>query len=103
MQATFVRSLPDFRGDMRLYRVEPAITFQTTHLVSSEQSRSKPTSTTEYVAVSAVDATDAGVQTYIFPASEEGEVLSWEAAADFGYAGIYHAEALRRAGYTVQE
>lgn len=84
--------LPRFRGDARLYRVEPGMAYI---------ARGDEELFSNYVVVSGVD--DFYVcETYIFPADERGNVLDWgELPGSFqGY--VDHEEALNCAGYEVR-
>ena len=99
MQATFVRGLSGFRGDVKLYHVEPSVTYPAVNPDSGEWDDEG--GHTEYVAVSAVNVEYSGPETYIFPADEQGEILSWCELTGSYRGGLNHALALRRAGYTV--
>lgn len=89
--ATYIKPVSNMRGDARLYRVDP------------------PLDGNEYIAVSAVDmaAQFPGInfqsweatETYIFPASEDGEVTAWGELPGSMKGTLDHAEALRDAGY----
>lgn len=97
MQATFIRGLSGFRGDARLYHVEPPVKW-----VKGYDADWNPVyCDTEYVIVSAVTVEYSGPETYIFPANQKGKVSSWEELRGSYRGGLDHAEALRRAGYTV--
>ncbi|MBT2587920.1 hypothetical protein [Arthrobacter sp. ISL-95] len=78
------KRLGDFRGDARLYKL------------------SEPLDSHDHVVVSGIN-NEWGAETYIFGADESGEVASWgELSGSFrGY--VDHAEALRGAGYEVQQ
>ena len=84
--------LPGFKGDARLYRVEPEVAYTT---MGGEELFSN------HVIVSGVDNVYV-CETYIFPADERGHVLGWgELPGSFqGY--IDHEEALNCAGYEVR-
>jgi hypothetical protein len=63
----------------------------------------EPEHTTEYVVVSAVNAPYSGAETFIFPADEDGNVLSW-AELEGSCRGDYtHEQALEEAGYKLIE
>lgn len=56
----------------------------------------------KYVVVSAVNAFDTGRdETFIFPANEEGEIVSWGELEGSMNGTLSHAEALANAGYTI--
>lgn len=99
MQAVLVESLSGFAGDARLYRVEPPVRYA--HEYDADWN--PVYADTAYVIVSAVTVEYSGPETYIFPANEEGKVVSWEELTGSYRGGLDHTEALRRAGYTVQE
>lgn len=99
MRATFIESLSGFRGNVKLYRVQPSVTYPAVNPDSGEWDYEG--GDTEYVAVSAVNVEYSGPETYIFPADEQGEILSWGELAGSYRGGLDHAKALRRAGYTV--
>jgi hypothetical protein len=57
---------------------------------------------TNYVVISAVNAMFSGPETYIFPASSNGEVIDW-CELDGSYkGGLDHVQALRQAGYGIR-
>lgn len=83
MVATFLRSLSDWKGDARLYRLEPPA-----H------------DGTEYVIASAVRVLGEP-ETYTFQATAGGEVTCW-LEWDGSFKGeLNHEQALARAGYAV--
>lgn len=106
--ATFLRKLPDWRGDARLYRLSRAVAF---HTLDGEES------STEYVIVSAIDPVsldglaqvlnrlcgfeDGVPETFIFPATAEGSAVNHVQLAGSFQGGKDHAKALRDAGYEV--
>lgn len=55
----------------------------------------------KYVVVSAVNARWSGNETYIFPANEKGEIVSWSELEGSIKGTRSHAEALANAGYTI--
>ena len=59
MIASYVKALPGFTGDARLYRCDP------------------PLDGHGYVVVSAVNAMYTGPETYIFPSDPNGRVTDW--------------------------
>ncbi|MDQ0241245.1 hypothetical protein [Arthrobacter bambusae] len=62
---------------------------------------SEPLSGNEYVIVSAVNALYSGPETYIFGATEDGEVADWLELHGSYRGGLDHAAALSGAGYEV--
>ncbi|QDF14235.1 hypothetical protein SEA_IAMGROOT_62 [Microbacterium phage IAmGroot] len=81
--ATLVkRDLDGFRGEAHLYHVTDGV-----H--------------EGYVVVSGVVAFDTGPETYIFPADEHGNVVSWGELAGSFKGDIDHERALRDAGFTI--
>jgi hypothetical protein len=92
--ATFVRDIHGFRGDARLYRLNPPMMVHDWRDASDRP--------VEWVNVSAVVAMFSGPETYIFEADEAGEVKSW-AELDGSFQGaLDHEAALLGAGYEVQ-
>lgn len=87
--ATFIKDLRGFRGRARLYRLDPP----------APDYDGNPR---EYVVVSAVDAMFSGPETYIFPASAEGEVVDWLEMDGSFQGDLDHERALANAGYTVR-
>lgn len=91
--ATKIRDLNDWQGDAALYRTEP------------------PLDGNEYVVVSAVDIAKRHdihdmprvmqIETYIFAATDEGEVTDFAELSGSMKGTLDHAEALRDAGYEV--
>lgn len=102
--ATLVKgSLPKFRGDAALYRLDPP-------LVQTHYRGDEPDESHEYVIVSAIDNTEmmafSGLdldwrETYIFPATPDGEVADWGELDGSVKGTLDHADALRGAGYEV--
>lgn len=93
--ATLVREkLPKFSGHANLYRL------------------SEPLDGNEYVIVSAVNMgsrfpmdhvpLSMQIETYIFPASEDGEVIDWGELFGSMKGTLSHIEALGEAGYEVE-
>ena len=85
MKATFITQLTGFRGDARLYQMEP------------------PYQDSEYVVVSGVPmAFDTGQpETYIFKADPEGEITDWVELEGSFRGALDHSRALEGAGYTI--
>lgn len=82
--ATLVKSnLRDFRGSANLYRLDP------------------PLSESEYVVVSASVVPYSGPETYIFPATEGGEIADGGELDGSYRGGLDHELALLNAGYVV--
>ena len=83
-KATFIRAVEGFRGDARLYRLTPTL------------------DGCKFVIVSATSLPFiGGCETFIFPASSEGEVTNWGELDGSYKGGMDHIEALKRAGYSV--
>jgi hypothetical protein len=81
--ATFIKQLPGWTGDARLYAL------------------SKPLAKHKYVVVSAVNAMFSGPETYIFGCDEDGENVSYSELKGSFRGGRDHAQALSGAGYTI--
>lgn len=82
-KATFIEKLSGFKGDARLYRLDPALGGY------------------EYVVVSAVVSLYSGPETYIFGANAAGKVLDWEDLPGSFRGSLDHVQALECAGYEV--
>lgn len=93
-RAKFVKDVGEkFVGRAELYRLDPPIKIN--------DWAGNETGTAEYVIVSAVIAPFTGPETYIFPANEEGEVVSWD-ELDGSFRGALDIPgALGNAGYTI--
>lgn len=82
--ATFLRAVESSRGEARLYRL------------------SVPLEGAAHVIVSAVTVPyGGGPETYIFPATPEGDVRHWGELEGSYRGGLDHERALRNAGYEV--
>lgn len=57
----------------------------------------------KYVVVSAVNAMWSGNETFIFPANEKGEIVSWSELDGSMSGTLSHSKALANAGYTIIE
>lgn len=84
MNAEFVRDIDGFTGTAKLWRVDPPVKF------GDEKSR--------YVITSATVAMFSGPETYIFPANEDGEILSWLELDGSYRGGLDHDRAIRALG-----
>jgi hypothetical protein len=93
--ATLVRVLPRGRGEMRLYKVSPPVRWGYSYDTNSYKNIA------EYVVVSAADVPFSGPETYIFPASESGDILSWSELEGSFRGAWNHDKALLDAGYAV--
>lgn len=85
--ARFIKDIEGWRGDARLYHVEP------------------PLDGYDYVIVSAVPSwfDTMRPETYIFPANENGEEINMSELSGSFKGDMDHARALRGAGYEVTE
>lgn len=95
--ATLIRPLSGFTGEAALYRLDAPTTYERTNDEGEYVEFS-----TDHVVVSATVAMFTGSETYIFPADESGEVLSWLELDGSFRGGLDHEEALRRAGHSVE-
>jgi hypothetical protein len=84
--ATYIRKLEGYRGDARLYQVNPT------------QSNG-----INYVVVSAVVASYTGPETYIFPCNEAGEITDYIELEGSFRGELDHHKALSLGGYEVLE
>lgn len=96
--ATFIGhcSRKYFRGDARLYRVDPPIEY-----AKPWDQDDPPAKTADYVVVSATNAMFTGPETYIFPATKDWEVINWMELDGSFRGGYDHERALLGAGYHV--
>lgn len=84
MQATLIKdNLPEFNGSAALYKLDP------------------PLDGNEFVIISAAEVPYTGPETYIFPASEDGQIAEWMELDGSFRGGLDHAEALAGAGYKI--
>lgn len=95
--ATEVRKLSGFTGDARLFRLSEPMGWS----AWDSDSESYVSSMTDHVIVSATTVMFSGPETYIFPASEAGEIVNWGKLDGSVKGCLDHAEALRGAGYEV--
>ncbi len=72
MKATFVKNLEGFTGEAALYELDEEIGYQEDY-----DKPGKFEGHTKYIVVSATMAMCSGPETYVFPASEDGEVLDY--------------------------
>lgn len=93
--ATEIGRLKDFTGDARLFRLSEPMPWD----YDWETERDK--ASTEFVVVSATNAMFSGPETYIFPANEQGEIISWSELEGSYKGGLSHRTALLNAGYVV--
>ena len=92
--ATFIRQLPGWRGDARLYRL-------------SQPVRYTNSDATTYVVVSAVVlpallSQSGECETYIFPSDDKGEVLSWIQLRGSTKDTLFHEVAIEEAGWVLR-
>jgi len=98
--ATFLRKLDGFKGDARLYRVEPAMKYWKWEGQEREEAE------VEYIVVSGINGIyrlTSDPETFIFPADESGMVVSWGELDGSFRGGVNHEQALANAGYSLTE
>lgn len=88
-------NLPDFRGKAHLYELSEPVEFDYDFETDTNKQE------TNYVIVSATTVLYSGPETYIFPASKEGNILSWQELSGSFRGALDHAQALQNAGYQV--
>ena len=94
---TYLRTLDGFTGEARLYRV----TGDPGELVRY-QDENDEACVTAYVIVSAT--TVAGTpETYIYPSSNDGQILSWTELAGSFKGALDHDQAIAGAGWALSE
>lgn len=81
MQATRMHALAGWRGDAVLYRLDSSVIFEDGTVA-------------DHVVVSAVDVLG-DPETYIFPATMDGEVLSWAEAPGSFRGALDHDQAIK--------
>lgn len=97
MYATLISCPAYYKGDMRLYRLSTPVNYSE-YGADSQSAVMR----TEYVLVVTVcSETFSLAETLIYPANENGRFLSRVELPGSYRGGLDHAEALRRAGYTV--
>ncbi len=82
-RATFIKQIPEGKGDMRLYRCDVGGILP------------------EYVVVSSVIAKFSGPETYIFPGNDKGEIVDYGELGGSFRGELNHAKALSNAGYSI--
>ena len=93
--ATLLNRVEGFNGSALLYRVSEPLSYMK-YNEDGEGTEEK----TRYIILSAVNAPYSGPEVLAFPATYEGEVLSWSEL--FGTRGdLEHERALEENGYTV--
>jgi hypothetical protein len=95
--AAFIKKLDDWRSDARLFRLSHPMECRARSEDGYEDTK------TEYVVVSSVFAAYSGPETFIFPAREDGEVLSMLEMSGSQKGDVTHEQALSDAGYAVEE
>ena len=93
--ATKIKDLEDFTGRAALFRLSQPVAYD--YDWDTEQYKSE----TEFVVVSATDVMFSGPETYIFPASEDGEIVNWSELDGSFKGALDHELALRNAGFEV--
>ncbi len=98
--ATMVRKLDGFRGDARLYKLDPPIEFER-YEANDQDEYSEVKHASEFVIVSALIAPYSGAETYIFPGDASGEIVDWGELSGSFRGALDHEQALNRAGYQI--
>ena len=94
--AAFLRQLDTFNGNARLYELSSEIGYDI------DWETEEPAAHTRFVAVSAVNVPFSGIETYIFPADADGNVLNWLELDGSQKGTLSHAIAIRDAGWILQ-
>lgn len=95
MKAVFLRNLEGFTGHASLYKLDREVGYG-----EDWNEPGKFAGYTRHVVVSATSEMGSP-ETYIFPADEDGLVLSWKEMPGSYRGGLSHAKALRRMGATI--
>jgi hypothetical protein len=97
--AQLVRHLTgSFTGDAALYKLDPPMKLTKYDYETFEEVADGETA---LVIVSAATVMFSGPETYIFPATESGEVAGWSELTGSYRGGLSHEEALAGAGYVL--
>jgi len=83
MKAKLIKKIEGWTGDASLYHLDP------------------PLGEHEYVIVSATIAPYSGPETYIFPATKDGEVIDYGELEGSFRGSLNHKTALKNAGYSL--
>ncbi len=86
--------LPDFTGHAALYELDPP-------LEAASWDDDETAATHKFVIVSATNAMFTGSETYIFPATPDGQITDYGELPGSMRGTLSHAEALREAGYEI--
>lgn len=90
IQATFVRKLPGWRSDARLYRLSEPVAYGDCDSLS-----------TDHVIVSAVTVSLTGPETMIFPARVDGKCLLFDDMPGSYRGALDHERAILGAGWEI--
>ena len=82
LEATYVKTIVGWTGDAKLYKLSPKLEGN------------------KYVIVSTTHVMLSGPETYIFGATEDGEVTDWGELPGSYKGGLDHNKALEDAGYS---
>lgn len=88
-------NLGGFNGSAKLWHLSEPVPY------GWDYETEEPEGTTEFVVTSAVVAMFSGPETYIFPASSTGEVVSWGEMDGSYRGGLDHEQAIEGAGWVV--
>ena len=92
--ATFVKDLKGWLGIAKLYKLSKSVKFDIPYAEDD-----LPAKETSFVIVSSAVSMVTGPETFVFPADEEGKVMSWGELKGSFRGNPDHKKALRRAGY----
>lgn len=94
--AKFLRDCDGFASSAKLFELSEPVEYD-----RPWGDDEPPAKTAKYVVVSAAIVPLTGPETYIFPADEEGKIVSWGELDGSYRGGLVHSTALENAGYTV--
>ena len=80
-KAEFVMDLKGFTGLAKLYRINPPVNY-------GDGKKA------DFIVASAINAFDAGPETYLFPSDEAGHILDWAELEGSYKGGLDHQEAI---------
>lgn len=96
VKATFLRELGSFRGTAKFYRLSEPVRYC---WCDGDEKCPGEDHFTQYVVVSAAVSFLEGPETYIFPASPDGDVISWGEMEGSFKGALNHKRAIEKAGW----
>ena len=98
--ATYLENVSEyFAGAAGLWRMSPPLRYER-YEATGEDVNDFVGHEAQYVIVSAANVMFSGPETYIFPATASGEIVTWGELPGSYKGGLSQQQALRNAGYT---